>query len=182
MQIPDRIFFTGVPGSRWSGIAQKLEQDLNLNVSDRNSNREYVHGKFSGHAGSYFGTGMEFPASLESTNLDSPYSDQRPGKLHKSHEWAYMLDDIVIQYPNDAIILIYRSNEDSFKWWKEAGGWNITYPNYDWYVNDQKMLEKIAEQNKLILEFASNNNLKWNSVSGVDGISIAYYNIILNHG
>ena len=25
MQLPNRLFFTGVPGSRWSGISQNLE-------------------------------------------------------------------------------------------------------------------------------------------------------------
>ena len=28
MNLPNRLFFTGVPGSRWSGIAQQLEEHI----------------------------------------------------------------------------------------------------------------------------------------------------------
>ena len=55
MNLLNRIFFTGVPGSRWSGIAQQLETIPGFNTSDRTAEREYAHGQFSGHKGAYFG-------------------------------------------------------------------------------------------------------------------------------
>ena len=36
MKLPDRLFFTGVPGSRWSGISQNLELLDGINTSDQN--------------------------------------------------------------------------------------------------------------------------------------------------
>ena len=158
----NRIFLTGVPGSRWSGIAQEIEKEGNFNISDRQPSRTYIHGKYSGHIGAYFGTGMEFPAILDTKNLDLPYTDKsKKTKLHKSHEWSLMLDDIIDFYPTAGIILIYRQNDASLKWWLQAGGFEIKYPNYDYYVDEVTMLTHIAKQNDAILKFAHKHNLVW---------------------
>lgn len=158
--LPNRIFFTGVPGSRWSGIAQEIESQGGFDVSDRTQERNYSHDDFSGHVGAYFGTGMEFPANLNTDNLNAPYSGTGC-KLHKSHEWSYKLHCITAAFPNDWITLVYRSDSPSFNWWKQAGGFKITYPDYSWYENDLGMIRKIREQNQLILEFAQQKKLTW---------------------
>ena len=49
--IPEHIFFTGVPGSRWSGIAQTIETIPGFNTSDRTPERTYDHHQFTGHKG-----------------------------------------------------------------------------------------------------------------------------------
>jgi hypothetical protein len=59
-------------------------------------------------------------------------------------------------------MLVYRPDMPSFAWWHEAGGFDIKYPCYDWYQNSSVMLDKIAEQNKLILEYAHSHNVTWN--------------------
>ena len=63
--LPEMIFFTGVPGSRWSGIAQEIKQNPRYNKTDRTPARKYLHGEYSGHIDAYFGTGMEFDCSLD---------------------------------------------------------------------------------------------------------------------
>ena len=73
----DKLFFTGVPGSRWSGIAQTLEAMPGFNISDRTPEREYTHHQYSGHVGAYFGKGMEFEA--DPARVDQAYSD--PGGI-----------------------------------------------------------------------------------------------------
>ena len=156
----NRIFFTGVPGSRWSGIAQEIESEGGYDISDRTPDRNYTHNKYSGHVGAYFGTGMEFPAMLDTKNLDLPYKGTGI-KLHKSHEWSLILDDIADLYDRSGIILIYRPNEVSLNWWLQAGGFNITYPNYDYYKNEKTMAKHIATQNDAILKFAHKHNLVW---------------------
>ena len=156
----NRMFLTGVPGSRWSGIAQEIETE-DFNTSDRTPERTYTHSKYSGHVGAYFGTGMEFPAILDTKNLDLPYVKNSKIKLHKSHEWSLMLDDIVKWYHRAGIILIYRPNEAAFDWWLKAGGFNITYPNYDYYVDEPTMLTHIKKQNDAILKFAHKHKLTW---------------------
>jgi hypothetical protein len=162
IKFPKRIFFTGVPGSRWSGIAQTIESLDGFNISDRTTNREYSHNGFSGHKGVYFGQLMEFDAILDAEYIDQAWSDSNGTKIIKSHHWAYMLDEIKIQFPNDWIMLVYRPDLSSHSWWHEAGGFNIKYPNYEWYKNSSTMLGEIIKQNACILEFAQKYDLTWN--------------------
>ena len=163
MTLPQRIFFTGVPGSRWSGIAQTLESMPYFNTTDRTREREYLHNGFTGHKGAYFGRMMEFEATLNSDYIDSVWASKSVGtKLVKSHDWAYSLDKIKSTFPDDWIMLVYRDNAASFTWWKEAGGFNIKYPSYTAYQNDVVMAREIAWQNSAIRNFAEQQGLLWN--------------------
>lgn len=162
MNLPRRIFFTGVPGSRWSGIAQTLEQLEGFNTSDRTPERDYSHTGFTGHKGAYFGTGMEFDSFLNPAHLDSAWLEPGGTRVVKSHDWAYKLDIIKEVFPDDWIMLVYRPDMPSYTWWHEAGGFNIKYPNYKWYNNSTIMLSEIATQNRKILEFAQKHDLTWN--------------------
>ena len=103
---------------------------------------------------------MEFDCSLFASNLYAPFSGEGT-KLLLSHEWPYYFDEITYRFPDAWIQLIYRNNEASLQWWLEAGGFTITYPNYDWYENQDVMYEKICEQNKLILDFGQRKKLQW---------------------
>jgi hypothetical protein len=160
--LPNRIFLTGVPGSRWSGIAQTLETIPGFNTSDRTAEREFNHGKFSGHRGVYYGTGMEYVAEPHAGYLDQAWPDTTGTRIIKSHEWAYWLDAIKTRFPDDWIMLVYRPDMASYAWWHEAGGFNIKYPNYDWYENSAGMLGEIGKQNQQILKFAHKYDAEWN--------------------
>jgi hypothetical protein len=162
MKLPNRLFFTGVPGSRWSGIAQTLEQGKGFNTSDRTPERDYTHSGFTGHKGAYFGTGMEFDSFLNPDYLDLAWTEPGGTKIVKSHDWAYKLDLVKELFPDDWIMLVYRPDLSSYTWWHEAGGFNIKYPNYKWYEDSTKMMSEIATQNKKILEFAHKQDLTWN--------------------
>lgn len=162
-----RIFFTGVPGSRWSGIAQIIEDAVpEFNTSDRDPKKEYQHHSFTGHKGAYFGTGMEFDSYLDNPEyLDRPWSESGGTRLIKSHDWAVMLDQIKEKYPNDAIMLVYRPDMVSYAWWHEAGGFQIKYPDYTAYRDSTTMLSHIMEQNKCILKFAKKHDASWSHFS-----------------
>ena len=161
---PNRIFFTGVPGSRWSGIAQIIESIPGMNTTDRTPEREYNHHQFTGHKGAYFGEGMEFNTTLSKSYIDQAWTNPNNGcKLVKSHDWAdvYRLKLIKQFFPDDWIMMVYRPDQSSFAWWHEAGGFQIKYPNYSAYKDSPTMLTKIMEQNKAILEFGMINNCMW---------------------
>jgi len=160
--LPNRIFFTGVPGSRWSSIAQTLEQLDGINTSDHKPTREYAHGKFSGHKGAYFGTGMEFETYLDPKHIDSAWTESSGCRIVKSHEWSLKLQTITEVYPDDWIMLVYRPDLASYAWWHEAGGFQIKYPCYDAYKDSTNMLSEITKQNKAILEYAHSRNATWN--------------------
>jgi hypothetical protein len=162
MKLPNRIFLTGVPGSRWSGIAQTLEQLEGFNTSDRTPEREFSHSGFTGHKGAYFGSGMELQPYLNSSYIDNAWSETSGTKIVKSHDWAYNLDKVKELFPKDWIMLVYRPDMVSYAWWHEAGGFNIKYPNYAAYKDSATMLGEIAKQNSNILKFAQDHDLTWN--------------------
>lgn len=161
---PNRIFFTGVPGSRWSGIAQTLEKLSGFNTSDRTHSPEYSHNGFSGHKGVYFGQSQDWAAQLDSDYLDSAWPQAGGTRLIKSHDWAYRLDDVhrFCKSTGDWIMLVYRPDMASYTWWHEAGGFNITHPRYDHYIDHVGMLAGITRENQCILEFGHRHDATWN--------------------
>lgn len=159
--LPGRIFFTGVPGSRWSGIAQQLESLPGFNTSDRTPSRDYSHHSFTGHKGVYFGNGMEFESYLDSDYIDSAWGNIDGCRIVKSHDYAYKLETIKNKFPNDWIMLVYRPDLVSYAWWHEAGGFQIKYPNYKAYIDSTNMLSEITKQNKAILEYAYATRSTW---------------------
>lgn len=161
MDLPDKIFFTGVPGSRWSGIAQTIESLDGFNISDRTPEREFVHNGTSGHRGAYFGKGMEFEPYLNQIYIESAWKEKGKCKLVKSHCWTYKLNSIKEIFPNDWVMLVYRPDIASYNWWNTAGGFDIKYPNYAYYQNQENILKEISNQNLEILKFAYVNKLSW---------------------
>jgi hypothetical protein len=163
--LPERIFFTGVPGSRWSGIAQILETIPGFNTSDRTPERTYTHHSYTGHLGAYFGWGMEFEPVIKwvgENYIDQAWKDPGGCRLVKSHQWPDKFDEIEKFYPDDWIMLVYRPDMSSFAWWHEAGGFQIKYPSYEWYKDEADMLHEISRTNKLILEYACKKQANWN--------------------
>ena len=165
--LPNKIFMIGAPGSRWSGIAQNIEDNIpGFNTTDRTADRNYAHHSFSGHLGVYFGTGWEHDTSLDPENLDKGFQHTAGTRILKSHEWAYQLDDIRERYPNDWIMLIYRPDMSCYSWWHEAGGFTIKYPDYrPYYENSVKMLNEIIEMNQAMFAFSQKHDLEWNHIS-----------------
>lgn len=161
MTLPNRIFLTGVPGSRWSGIAQTIEQLACINTTDRTVSRKYEHHEFTGHLGAYFGRGMEFEPMLYPGYIDKAHATSEDTRFIKSHDWAYKLDEIEDTFPEDWIMLVYRPDMTSFAWWHEAGGFKIKYPCYASYVDSVNMMTEITLQNKAILAYACRKNATW---------------------
>ena len=50
-------------------------------------------------------------------------------------------------------------------WWLEAGGFGITYPNYEFYCDTTGMWEQIEKQNKLILDFGQETHVTMDTTS-----------------
>ena len=162
--LPKRIFFTGVPGSRWSGIAQILETIPGFNTSDRTPERTYKHHSYTGHVGAYFGRQMEFEPLIQASGeeyIDQAWKEPGGCRLVKSHQWPDKFAEIEQHYPNDWIMLVYRPDMASFAWWHEADGFQIEYPSYKWYKDEADMFHEIARNNKLMLEYACKKRARW---------------------
>ncbi len=176
MQMNNWIFFTGVPGSRWSGIAQYLSQHSSVDNSDYNESRVYNGPDYFGeyralHTGNYFGPGMEYGDLFENMHsldpiellneLKAPYTDTnyKQVRILKSHQFAYHLEFIKETFPKSKIVLVYLDSNPALKRWLRQGGFSITYPNYEWYVDEKTMLEKIKIENQYILDFCKKQNI-----------------------
>lgn len=130
-----------------------------IDTTDRSSEREYWVGregdKYLMHRGAYFDPLMEF--RNDESVWDKPFSGEGIRVL-KSHTFAYHLP--YLKRFGCPIHLVYRTNQECFDWWHEAGGWDITYPSYKWYRDDDNLMEQIQMQNLLIREFVEEEGLE----------------------
>ena len=165
LMLPQRIFFSGVPGSRWSGVAQIIESIPGFNTTDRTPDRTFHFPPFSDHLGAYFGTGMEFALDLDPANIDAAHTSNQGCRLIKAHEWSYRLQEIRQRYPDDWIMLVYRPDTVSFAWWNGAGGFNITYPKYHGFVDATNMMCEIAKMNQSIMSFSHSQDAQWSHLT-----------------
>ena len=184
------IFFVGIPGSSWSRVATLLQWSpiINSNVSDRNKDREYYITKGTSwpnlinHQGAFFGSEMEFgmkweypeerdtPLTKEAVlhDIESAFrSHDDTNYLVKSHSIALSLDWWIKTFPNSKFIFVVRDYEASMKWWLNGGGFDITYPSYSWYKDEDSMLHKAKLQDWNIRQFVDDNDLTlYNMTSG----------------
>ena len=158
---PEYILATGAPGSRWSGVVKGIYYSPDINQSDyKKENIFYFReededeGKKPNHFATYFGAGQKYGVQRE--EWDKPFKKDSEGiKIIKSHDFAYQLDYLT-KYVQP-IIIVYRSPIDCFEWWHEAGGWDIKYPNYEHYVDDDMLFLEIENQCAEIQRFLHYN-------------------------
>ena len=165
----DFIFVLGAPGSRWSGVAKSIYFSKDIDRSDSSAERQYhnPHNQQLMHLGAYWDPGMEFGRdldrfdSLSKTELTEEFNRPFMGtgrRIIKSHILTEHVGHLSLLF-RSPIVLVYRTNQDCFDWWHEAGGWNITYPSYSWYRDDAKMQEEIARQNAALTRFKDQKGL-----------------------
>ena len=146
------ILFTGAPGSKWSSVAENIYQSPDIDRSDSTSERAYKKDVVK-HQGAYFDPGMEFDNGRD--NWDRPFSGTGR-RIIKSHTFAHQLDKLKML--GDPIVMVYRNHLDCYDWWMQAGGFEITYPNYRNYYKDlDTMWGEIKRQNKDIKRFIQEN-------------------------
>lgn len=166
------IFATGAPGSRWSGSLRCISRNIAVDTSDEEEQDMYEleipdelnQTKFRAiHFGAYWGPyhkyGHKFDR-IETLSKDEilheilkPFKRKDGVKVIKSHWFAYNLDFLRKTFPKAKIITFYLPNDICFRWWKAVGGFDITYPIYTWYENDQRIIDKIREENSHIISF-----------------------------
>jgi hypothetical protein len=151
------IFLAGAPGSKWSSVANDLRQLDGVNNSDVHQGHYTRDGeKNPMHVGAYWDPGMSFGANFDRIphlttaeleyEFDRPFQtvDDRP-QVIKSHQFSKWLEQLQRpEWEYNPIVIVQRPAEDAERWWHRAGGWNITYPSYEWYRG--QMHEEIVRQ------------------------------------
>lgn len=187
----DLIFAMGPPGSRWSGVLRCIQMyHKYINTSDDSPERTYdrvgwskKHNKetlFGWHRGSYFGPGHEYGQGFDDLEnnytkesfleeIKKPFHNWNDIKIIKSHWFAYNIPTLKKWFPESKMIAVKYGNAiDSFAWWHFVGGWEITYPHYTWYKDNQRMFEQIQKEIDLIDQhFDCRLDLTMNEISNL---------------
>lgn len=175
------IFLAGAPGSKWSSVAKNIYYSPDIDRSDYSDERTYYHSAWGQpelmHLGAYFDPGMEFGKrfmrleQLSKNELEREFDRPFSGtgkRIIKSHVFSHHLDYLRQTWPNCKIILVHRDDDSCLGWWVKCGQFNITYPNYQYYSNLEMMAMHISQQNQDILDFARNNDIKFNIENNIE--------------
>jgi hypothetical protein len=102
------------------------------------------------HTGAYWDPGMEF----ENTDWDGPFSGKGK-RIVKSHTFAHRLNEL--KDTGHSIVIVYRNDFECLEWWKLCGEFNITYPNYQYFENLDRMWDHIQAENRDTMQFIKDN-------------------------
>ena len=167
-----RIWFCGVPGSRWSGVDIQIRKVLPCDTTDESPERTFFHrlntpgDSNNGHRGAYWGPGMgcgedwmdlqKFTPEKLETDINDVFHGEGY-RVIKSHFFArfFNLDYIYNNFPGDYMFLIYREPQKSFAWWSEVMDFSDGhYPDYrPGYTDYNTMHKKLWEENMNIVDF-----------------------------
>jgi hypothetical protein len=86
---------------------------------------------------------------------DGPFSGTGK-RIVKSHTFAHRLEELKAH--GHPIVMVYRNDYECLEWWKLCGEFKITYPNYQYFENLDKMWEHIQEENKDIMQFVKDHS------------------------
>jgi hypothetical protein len=179
----DLIFAAGAPGSRWTRVLSLLSLHPAINNSDAANVKKQNFTRAVHHFGAYFGPYNEIGENFEDLSkltkeeflaeIKKPFSNWDTGvKIIKSHWFCHNknLDWLVSNFPDASIMLFYNGDAASYKWWMYNGGFDITFPSYQWYQNDEYMYDVIQENNKTITDFARRHLIKFKFHENYDSL------------
>lgn len=164
------IFVAGAPGSKWSSVVKNIYCSASIDRSDSSYNRQYYHAAAGPqspmHVGAYWDPGMEFEIpencsvlskSQAESIFDQPFSGNGT-RIIKSHVFCLQqnIEWLRLTWPSAPIVLVYRSTDACIGWWYRCGGWEITYPNYHAYYQNNTNLTHQTERQNAGLQWAIN--------------------------
>ena len=153
------ILFTGAPGSKWSSVVKTIYWSDDIDHTDYSEARTYHHDADTPgrshlmHIGAYWDPGMEFNVD----EWDEPFTGKGK-RIVKSHTFAHQLDKL--KDKGHPIVMVYRNDYECLEWWKLCGEFKITYPNYQYFQNLDKMWKHIQAENKDTMQFIKDNKGK----------------------
>jgi hypothetical protein len=168
------IFLVGVPGSRWGRLEAMIYKSAPgyIDVSCKapylqdmpNHGTQHIYtfwGPFHQHGEGFDRLDLLGPERVMG-EIESAYNPNDPGKVRiiRCHWFSYQLDWIAENMPWVDILFVLREPEMCFRWWKESGGWDISYPCYKWYSNDEVLKRQILQETRLMHKFINERRLK----------------------
>jgi hypothetical protein len=149
----DLIFVTGAPGSKWSLIAQALEAASEVEADGTDA---------VGPAAEY-GKELQRHGGLDRDALRAELGrsgvERRGLELVTSHVFTRDLPYLAETFPAARFVLVYRPDESCLDWWLEAGGFDMSFPDYSWYRELESMKKEIVTDNAALLDFTERHEL-----------------------
>lgn len=168
------IFVAGAPGSKWSSVTKNIYHSPDIDRSDYREEWTYWHdapGQMElMHIGAYFDPGMEcdIPEYLDTWSrfqieqaFDAPFQSNSGIRIIKSHVFCLKnnLEYLRENWPDAAIVLVYRSDDSCLGWWVKCGHFGITYPSYHgYYKNLHEMAKIISQQNSDLFDWINKHD------------------------
>jgi hypothetical protein len=91
-------------------------------------------------------------------NLGEPWMNKtgdRSIRVHKSHYFAYHLDQIHEMWPDAVIVMRWQVDHKCYVWWEHTGGFQLEYDAYYYYDNNyDDIWNQVRWQNAGIERFA----------------------------
>ena len=152
------IFVAGAPGSKWSSVVKNIYYSPSVDQSDYSDARTYYHDA-SGqrelmHLGAYFDPGMESDLPEDINNhsreyLEAIFDKEFSGtgiRIIKSHIFSNHIDFIKKTWPDCPVVLVHRDDDACLGWWVKCGHFDITYPLYNTYYKNLRIMAGIIKQ------------------------------------
>ena len=172
------IFVAGAPGSKWSSVVKTFYNSPSIDRSDYRDEWTFYFTPPWGfgltliHVGAYFDPGMSanLPEDFYTQSrdqlealFDSHFAPQGTGlKIIKSHIFSNHVDFLKQTWPDCAIVLVHRSDDDCLGGWVKTGGFDIGYPDYGpYYKNLKEMTRLIHQQNCGIVDAFNKYSGTW---------------------
>lgn len=181
-----RIWFTGIPGSKWSGIDIQMRLVLPSDRTDETPDRIFYHranrpgDPNNGHRGSYWGPGMGCGEDWTDFNhmskeqilqdIDDVFTGDGY-RIIKSHFFArkFNLEYIWNNFPGDYIVLCYKEPQSSFAWWSNVMDFSEGhFPDYrPGYTDYNTMRSLLWTESVKITDFAIKKGIQFKEYNPV---------------
>ena len=176
------ILTAGVAGSRWGRVEGILEGGSTLTDQSAWWTPQRDHPDcLTGHDNAFWGPFNRLGECFDQLKLlghdrflaemEAEFDPTNPGyfRFIRCHWFTRQLEWLQEHCPDMWILLMFREPEMCKRWWYESGGWDISYPSYEWYGSSAVLNREIDVETKYMYKFVRDNNLEFDfNVSQID--------------
>jgi hypothetical protein len=178
-----RVWMTGIPGSRWSGVYNRLVTLTNyFDRSDETLENIHFHKnakatilrhpdteKFLGHKGTYWSqtSGTEHWEDITKlsreeivSDLSTVYTgDNTPIIRNHCFLRHNSIEFLAKTFPDDILMMVWRPAKTSLSWWTDIMEWDDTYPDYSKIYSYDTFSASVQDEGQYMADIAIMNDI-----------------------
>ena len=178
-----RVWMTGIPGSRWSGVYNRLVTLTNyFDRTDETPENIHFHKnakatiarhpdteKFLGHKGTYWSqtTGTEHWKDITKLSREEIVSDLNT--VYTGTEIPIIRNHCLLRhnsieflaktFPDDILMMVWRPTTTALAWWKDIMEWKDVYPDYSKIYTFDNFNQAVEDESRYMTDIAIMNNI-----------------------